>query len=204
MNILHIDSGITSNSASRELTQRVVDRLQAQGPAQVTYHDLHAKPVEHLTADALGFRTGQQATTQAERDQNALSEQLVSEFLAADTIVIGAPMYNFNIASQLKSWLDRIAQGGRTFRYTEKGPEGLAGGRRVIVVSTRGGQYAGTPLEAMMDHQEAYLRAMFGFMGIHDIEFVRAERLAMDRDASMAAARAHIDALLPEAQALAA
>ncbi|ARU05246.1 FMN-dependent NADH-azoreductase [Comamonas serinivorans] len=195
MKLLHIDSAITSNSASRELTHYIVDRLTTEGD-QVQHLDLHAQPIDHLAAVSLGFRTGQQAATQAERDQNALSEQLVSQFLDADTIVIGAPMYNFSIPSQLKAWLDRLAQAGRTFRYTEKGPEGLAGGRRVIVVSTRGGQYAGTPFETAMDHQEAFLRTMFGFMGIANVEIVRAERLAMDRDGSLAAAKAHIDATL--------
>ena len=199
MKLLHIDSGITANSASRELTQYLVERLQdADGPTTVDDLDLHAQPIEHLAAVSLGFRTGQDATTQAERDQNALSEKLVSQFLAADTVVIGAPMYNFAIPSQLKAWLDRIAQAGRTFRYTASGPEGLAGDKRVIVVSTRGGQYAGTPAEVAMDHQEAYLRAIFGFMGIQNVEIVRAERLAMDRDASIAAAKAQIDELARE------
>ena len=188
MNILHIDSGITPNSASRELTQRVVDRLQAQGPAQVTYHDLHAKPIEHLTADALGFRTGQQATTQAERDQNALSEQLVSEFLAADTIVIGAPMYNFGIPSTLKSWFDYVLRAGITFSYSEAGPEGLLKNKRAIVVESRGGLYSSGPAQSL-DSQEPHLRTMLGFAGITDVTFIRAEKLGYGPEAREEAIR---------------
>ena len=97
--------------------------------------------------DSLGFRLGLDAAqlTPAQKRENALSEQLVSQFLAADVVVVGAPMYNFTIPSQLKAWIDRIAQAGRTFRYTEQGPEGLAGGKTVIVVSTRGGVYSASP-----------------------------------------------------------
>ena len=202
MNILHIDSAITPNSASRELTQHTVDLLLAANPgAQVQRLDLHAQPIDHLAAVSLGFRTGQEAATADERAQNALSEQLVSQFLAADVVVIGAPMYNFSVPSQLKAWIDRVAQAGRTFRYTANGPEGLAGGKRVIVLSSRGGQYAGTPFEAAMDHQEAYLRAVFSFFGLPEIEIVRAERLAMDHDASLEAAKASLDELLEVAVA---
>ena len=202
MNILHIDSAITPNSASRELTQHTVDLLLAANPgAQVQRLDLHAQPIDHLAAVSLGFRTGQEAATADERAQNALSEQLVSQFLAADVVVIGAPMYNFSVPSQLKAWIDRVAQAGRTFRYTANGPEGLAGGKRVIVLSSRGGQYAGTPFEAAMDHQEAYLRAVFSFFGLPEIEIVRAERLAMDHDASLEAAKASLDELLEGAVA---
>ena len=202
MNILHIDSAITPNSASRELTQHTVDLLLAANPgAQVQRLDLHAQPIDHLAAVSLGFRTGQEAATADQRAQNALSEQLVSQFLAADVVVIGAPMYNFSVPSQLKAWIDRVAQAGRTFRYTANGPEGLAGGKRVIVLSSRGGQYAGTPFEAAMDHQEAYLRAVFSFFGLPEIEIVRAERLAMDHDASLEAAKASLDELLEAAVA---
>jgi len=128
----------------------------------------------------------------------ALTDTLVEEFLAADVVVIGAPMYNFAIPTQLKAWIDRIAQAGRTFRYTPAGPEGLAGGRRVVIASARGGRYAGTAAEAMLDHQEAYLRAVLGFMGITDIEVIRAEGTAMGpaaREAALAAAWDRVDGL---------
>ena len=104
------------------------------------------------------------------------------DFMTADVVVIGAPMYNFTIPSQLKAWIDRIAQAGRTFRYTEKGPEGLAGGKTVIVASTRGGIYSSGPA-AGMDHQESYLKAVLGFLGVTDVRFVRAEGLAMGDEA---------------------
>jgi len=142
--------------------------------------------------DSLGFRLGIESSelTPAQRRENAVTERLLSQFLAADVVVIGAPMYNFTIPSQLKAWIDRIAQAGRTFRYTAAGPEGLAGGKTVIVVSTRGGQYAGLPLEAM-DHQESYLRTLFGFLGVTDVRIVRAEGLSMGdavREKALAAA----------------
>jgi len=106
----------------------------------------------------------------------------VNELLASDVIVVGAPMYNFSVPSQLKAWIDRVAQAGRTFKYTETGPVGLAGGKKVIVASTRGGMYSAGPAAAM-DFQEAYLKTVFGFFGITDVQFVRAERLAMGPDA---------------------
>ena len=129
--------------------------------------------------------------------ENAVSEALVSQFLAADVIVVGAPLYNFTIPSQLKSWIDRIAQAGRTFTYTDKGSKGLAGGKTVIVASTRGGVYSTTEGGRAMEHQESYLQTVFGFLGITDVRFVRAEGLAMGAEAkakAMAAAQVAIEA----------
>ena len=131
--------------------------------------------------------------TEAQRAENALSEQLVSQFLAAEVIVIGAPFYNFSIPTQLKAWIDRLAQPGRTFRYTEKGPEGLAKGKTVIVASTRGGVYSTSEGGQAMEHQESYLKVVMGFFGITDVRIVRAEGLAMGDDAratALSAARA--------------
>jgi FMN-dependent NADH-azoreductase len=119
-------------------------------------------------------------------------------FLAADIVVVGAPMYNFGIPSQLKAWIDRLAVAGRTFRYTEKGPEGLAGGKRVIIASSRGGLYGPQSGMAALDHQETYLRAIFNFFGITDITFIRAEGVAFgeaQREQALAAARADIGKL---------
>jgi FMN-dependent NADH-azoreductase len=118
--------------------------------------------------------------------------------LAADVVVIGAPMYNFGIPSQLKAWIDRVAQAGRTFKYGADGAVGLATGKRVIVASSRGGQYAGKPFEQALDHQEAYLRAVLGFLGMNDVTVVRAEGVAMGPDAkaaAMEAAHRQIDGL---------
>ena len=117
---------------------------------------------------------------------------------AADVIVIGAPLYNFSIPSQLKAWIDRVAQAGRTFTYTEKGPQGLAGGKTVIVASTRGGVYSTTDGGRAMEHQESYLQTVFSFFGIADVRFVRAEGLAMGaapKAAALAAAELEIKAL---------
>src|SRR4029077_20934756 len=129
----------------------------------------------HFTADAIGIKTGVQAEpTEAQRFENAVSERLESQFLASDVIIIGAPFYNFSIPTQLNAWIDRLAQAGRTFKYTEKGPVGLAGGKTVIIASTRGGKYFGNSAMEAMEHQESYLKTIFGFVGITDIRFVRA------------------------------
>lgn len=181
MKILHLDSSILDDaSVSRQLSSEIVSKLRQQHPdAQVTSRDLVADPIPYLTGSiAAGFRApaGTPVTDPHTLAEHTRSTQLADEFLASDVIVIGAPMYNFSVASQLKSWLDRIAQVGRTFRYTVNGPIGLSGGRCVIIASTRGGMYSeGTA--AGMDFQESYLKAFFGFLGITDVHFVRAERL---------------------------
>jgi FMN-dependent NADH-azoreductase len=169
--ILHIDASISGdNSASRSISRSVVDGLKRSQPAAtVVYRDLVEQPLAHLTLDAFA-------------DTSTLDE-----FLAADTIVIGAPMYNFTLPSQLKAWIDRILVAGTTFRYTENGPEGLAGGKRVIVALARGGVYdAGSPAAAL-EHLETYLRGVFNFIGIEP-EFVAADGLAIgpeQREASI-------------------
>ncbi|NUZ07862.1 FMN-dependent NADH-azoreductase [Piscinibacter koreensis] len=196
MKLLHVDSSpLGSASVSRALGREVVAQWTASHPGtRVEYLDLVTEGPAHLDADALGFRlaTGA-APTPAQQRENALTERLVSQFLAADVVVIGAPMVNFGVTSQLKAWIDRIAQAGRTFRYTAAGPEGLATGKTVIVVSTRGGRYAGVPAEAM-DHQESYLKAVLGFFGIADVRIVRAEGLSMGDEAkARALAAAAVD-----------
>lgn len=204
MQILHIDSSITgAQSVTRQLTADIVAALlQAQPEARVEHLDLAVSAPTHLSAQSLGFRTGQAAATEVERQENAISEALVSQFLAADTIVVGAPFYNFTIPTQLKAWLDRVAQAGRTFRYTASGPEGLAKGKKVIVASARGGMYSTSEAGQAMEHQESYLKVMFGFMGITDVSFVRAEGVAMGPEARTAAidkAVSGIEQLLPVA-----
>jgi FMN-dependent NADH-azoreductase len=183
MKLLHIDSSaLGANSVSRQLTQRVVAQWRAGHPGLVVdYLDLAQDAPTHLSLESLGFRAGPsaQGLTEAQRRENAVSEKLVSQFLAADVVVVGAPMYNFSIPSQLKAWIDRVAQVGRTFKYTETGPQGLAGGKTVIVASSRGGVYSTNPALAGLDHQESYLKTVFGFFGVTDIRFVRAEGMAM-------------------------
>lgn len=178
MKILHIDSSILdSGSLTRDLSATVVAEILARHPAaEVSRRDVVENEIRHLDgAIAAGFRpTGFGDFDDATVTEHGVSETLVAEFLASDILVIGAPMYNFSVPSQLKAWMDRIAQAGRTFKYTEKGPVGLSGGKRVIVVSARGGFYADGPL-ARMDFQESYLRAFFGFLGITDVHVIRAE-----------------------------
>ena len=187
MKLLHIDSSaLGGNSVSRELTRRVVAQWKSTHPhTKVESLDLAADAPNHLNADSLGFRLGVGAAglNEVQRRENEISERLVSQFLVADVVVIGAPLYNFSIPTQLKAWIDRIAQAGRTFKYTDKGPVGLAGGKTVIVASSRGGMYFGNPAMEAIEHQESYLKAIFGFMGITDVRFVRAEGVAMGDEA---------------------
>jgi FMN-dependent NADH-azoreductase len=181
MKLLHIDSSVLgANSVSRALTARTVAEWQATHPGTtVEYLDLAVDAPSHLDGNSLGFRAPQADATEVQRRENAISEALVSQFLAADVIVVGAPLYNFSIPSQLKAWIDRVAQVGRTFKYTENGPVGLAGGKTVIVASTRGGIYSTSDAGRALEHQESYLQTVFGFFGITDVRFVRAEGVAM-------------------------
>lgn len=194
MKLLHIDSSaLGGQSVSRELTRRTVAQWQAAHPGTVVeYLDLAADAPTHLDMDSLGFRLGldDARLTEVQKRENAISEKLVSQFLAADVVVVGAPMYNFSIPSQLKAWIDRIAQAGRTFRYTEQGAQGLAGGKTVIVASSRGGVYSPNPALASLDHQESYLETVFGFMGVTDVRFVRAEGVALGEAAKAQALEA--------------
>lgn len=186
MQILHLDSSIlTDASASRALTAAIVSYILREHPgAQVSYRDLVQEAIPHLDGPiAAGFRPVHSDDASAGvAQEHARSQALVAELLASDTIVIGAPMYNFSVASQLKAWIDRVVQPGRTFQYTATGPVGLATGKRVIVASTRGGAYAAGPATAM-DFQEDYLKVMFGFIGISDVRFVRAENLSRGDEA---------------------
>jgi FMN-dependent NADH-azoreductase len=191
MKLLHVDSSILGqNSASRELSAAIVARWQDTVPGlEVVYRDLDAAPLPHLSGGSLAAADPIEATAAA---------QALQEFLDADIVVLGAPMYNFGIPSTLKAWIDRLAVAGKTFHYTANGAEGLAGGKRVIVASSRGGFHQDAP----SDFQEPYLRFMFGFFGITDVEFVRAEGLAISteqRAKSLEEAHAAIRTPLAEA-----
>ena len=200
MKLLHVDSSILgTHSVSRQLSAEVVAEWRKNHPdTQVEHLDLALNAPSHFSADAMGIKSGLQAEpTQAQRFENALSEQLVSQFLASDVIVVGAPLYNFTIPTQLKAWIDRLAQIGRTFKYTDQGAMGLATGKTVIVVSTRGGVYSTSEGGQAMEHQESYLKVIFGFFGITDVRCVRAEGVAMGetpKAAALSAARADIAA----------
>ncbi|MBC7682620.1 MAG: NAD(P)H-dependent oxidoreductase [Ferruginibacter sp.] len=191
MKLLQIDSSILgANSVTRTLTAQITAHWHATHPGTTIEHlDLAIDTPRHLSAESLGFRipVADDTLTPAQRAENALSEQLVQQFLAADVIVIGAPMYNFTIPTQLKAWIDRICQAGRTFSYTATGPVGLAGGKTVIVALGRGGMYSASEGGRAKEHQESYLGVVFGFLGITDIRFVRAEGVAMGPDAKAAA-----------------
>ncbi len=199
MKLLHIDSSIlAANSVSRQLTGNIVNQWTASHPGTtVDYLDLATNTPSHLSAESLGFRLPAGTDlSDVQKRENAVSEALVAQFLAADVIVVGAPLYNFSIPSQLKAWIDRVAQVGRTFKYTEKGPVGLAGGKTVIVASTRGGVYSTSEGGRAMEHQESYLQTVFGFFGITDVRFVRAEGIAMgEAKKAEALASAAVDTL---------
>ena len=199
MKLLHIDSSILGdNSASRQLSQRVVAAWQAAEPsAQVVYRDLAADAISHFSAATLvAAGTPDELRDAAQQHEARLSSETLQEFLAADAVVIAAPMYNFTVPTQLKAWIDRIAVAGQTFRYTEAGPEGLCGNKKVIVVSTSGGLHVGQPTGVA--HEE-FLKVFLGFIGITDVEFVRAHGLAYGdehRSNAMQAAQAKIDSEL--------
>ncbi|WP_339428232.1 MULTISPECIES: FMN-dependent NADH-azoreductase [unclassified Pseudomonas] len=183
MKLLHIDSSILGdNSASRQLSAGVVKAWQAaESGVEVTYRDLASEAINHFSGATLGaLGTAAEQRDAAQKHEADLSASSLAEFLAADAVVIGAPMYNFTIPTQLKAWIDRIAVAGQTFRYTEAGPEGLCGNKKVIIVSTSGGLHAG---QASGAAHEGYLKLLFGFLGITDIEIVRAEGLAYGDDA---------------------
>jgi FMN-dependent NADH-azoreductase len=191
MKLLHLDSSaLGTQSVTRELSAAIVARWQDAVPGvAIKYRDLDANPIAHLTADAL---SGADALAKAD------GECTLAQFLDSDVVVIGAPMYNFGVPSTLKAWIDRVAVAGKTFRYGENGPEGLAGGKKVIVASGRGGIHGNGPA----DFQENYLRQVFSFLGVSDIEFVRAEGVAYSpqhRAEALAAAHASIPSPLREA-----
>ena len=201
MKLLHIDSSILGEaSASRELSAAIVAALSRAMPGlEVVRRDLDADPIPHLDSGSLAAVRPDIAADGTARIAAEKGAAALDEFLDAEIVVIGAPMYNFTIPSQLKAWIDHIIIAGKTFRYSETGAQGLAGGKKVIIASSRGGLYApGTP-QAANDFQETYLRAILGFIGIEDIEIVRAEGLALgpeQRETAMRAALASVSSVV--------
>ena len=195
MQILRIDSSTTGDqSISRKLTDELLAHFTAKHPeAKVVTRDLVAEPLPHIdpiTTSAIRTppETHEEAVSAAYPEQRAV----LDEFLASDVVIVGAPMYNFSIPSQLKAWLDRLGVPGVTFRYSEAGPEGLAGGRKVVIASARGGAYAN---EDMAENQESLLKTFFGFVGVDDLDFVRVEKTGFGPEAieeGFAAAKAEI------------
>ena len=198
--LLHIDSSVLGpHSVSRQLSAAIVDQLRQATPGfEITYRDLTANPLAHLSGAHLAVAQGASNPDPALQREIATSEAVLAEFLAADTIVLGAPMYNFTIPSQLKAWIDRIAVRGQTFRYGAQGPEGLCGNKRVIAAISRGGFYgAGTPMAAL-EHLETYLRSVFGFIGVTKLEFIAADGIQVGpehREKALASALEAVTAL---------
>ena len=188
--ILHVDSSPTGDrSVSRKLTAKAIAELTKQHPgAAVIERDLASDPLPHLNGLTIGaFFTPPGNRNELLSEAVRLSDQLVDEVLAADAIVIGAPMHNFGIPSSLKAWIDHVVRAGRTFQYTEKGPVGLVpADKRVIVALARGGDYSNERMKAF-DHQETYLRTVLGFIGLTNTSFVRAEGVAAGPDGAMRA-----------------
>lgn len=199
MNILQINSSARSEgSHSTRLANTITARVQAANPAAtVAVRDLSRQPHPALDESALGalFTPAEQRTAE-QAARVALDDALIAEIQAADVVVLGAPMYNFGISTQLKNWIDAISRARVTFQYTDKGPEGLLKGKKVYVALTRGGAYRDTPA----DSQVPYLKTIFTFLGMTDVQFVYAESLAMGPEAeqkSLASAQAQIEEALP-------
>jgi FMN-dependent NADH-azoreductase len=203
MKLLHIDSSIQgSRSVSRQLTASIVARLKQTTPSlEIAYRDIAAMPVPHHSEALLNLKIkalsergalhagtiqvqvtdapGNAAASAQLQHDFATVNAVLNEFVAADIVVLGAPMYNFGIPGQLKTWIDCLASPGQTFRYTATGAEGLCGAKRIIVGSSRGGFYSAPSPMAALDHQESYLTGFFGFLGVSDIAFVRAEGVSL-------------------------
>ena len=206
-NILIVtSSALGPNSASTRIADEYAALLRRAHPeATIGRRDVGSDPIPHLTVDTVGAIRGT-PSTDAGRDTLELSDRLVGELQAADLIVIASPMYNFGISSTLKTWFDHVLRAGITFRYTEAGPEGLLKGKKAVVIESRGGVYSDGPA-AIMDSQEGHLRGMLSFMGVEDVTFVRAERLAFGpevAEASIATAIAELGSRTADELALAA
>jgi FMN-dependent NADH-azoreductase len=199
-NILHIDSSVRSTgSLTRQLGGEYIAKLKAANPAAtVVTRDLAANPLPHLTEQVIGaYFTPAEQRNAEQAAAIKTSDALVDELLAADTIVIGAPMYNFSVTSGLKAWIDHVARAGRTFQYGANGIEGLVTGKKVVVFVASGGVYSEGPAAAY-DHITTYLRAVLGFLGLTDVTFIVAEGVAMGEEAvanALAKNRAEIDAI---------
>ncbi len=185
MKLLHLDSSVLgANSVSRQLSTAAVDRLRKSTPGlEITYRDLAEQPLPHLSGAHLAAAQGASPETKAVQQDVAQSQAVLEEFLAADIVVIGAPMYNFSVSSQLKAWIDRIAVAGKTFRYGPGGVEGLLGGKRIIIAISRGGLYGPGAPAAAFEHLQTYLQGVFGFLGVTDLEFIIAEGVMMGPEA---------------------
>ncbi|KTC84992.1 FMN-dependent NADH-azoreductase [Legionella brunensis] len=202
MKLLAIDASILGeHSVSRQLMQHFLKHWQQKYPkSETVYRDLDAQPISHLSQEILNAK--QKSTQELPltlQQELTLSETLINELLAAEEIVIGAPMYNFSIPTSLKAWIDRVVAAGRTFRYTDQGVFGLATGKKLNIISTRGNHYTNSASMQAMDHQESYLKTIFNFIGITEIKIIRAEGLHLGesiRKKAIAAAEQKVRELL--------
>jgi FMN-dependent NADH-azoreductase len=194
-------SALGPASVSNQLVEDAVTRLRSSDPdLKIIARDLGGSPIPHLTVDSATALRGAEPANAAQAAARALSDQLIAELKSADRLVIGAPMYNFGIASTLKTWFDYVLRAGITFRYTESGPAGLLEGKRAIVIESRGGLYSEGPAQPL-DSQEPHLRNLLGFMGISDVTFVRAEKLAFGpeaREQAIDGARTQLGHVIPQ------
>ncbi len=195
-------SALGEASVSSQLVREALDALRDHDPElQITTRDLGSDPIPHLTPDSASAIRGAEPVNAPQAAARALSDALVAELKAADTVIIGSPMYNFGITSTLKTWFDHVLRAGVTFSYGANGPVGLLQGKRAIVVESRGGLYSEGPAKAM-DSQEPHLRNLLGFIGIADVTFVHAEKLGFGpeaREQALTKARAQLGALVESA-----
>lgn len=203
--LLVINSSVSgTDSASRALVEHaVVELVKANPGALILRRDVGAAPIPHLTTETLA---GVRGTPQTESEQRTrrLSDELIAELRAADTIVIGAPMYNFGVPTGLRAWFDYVLRAGETFAYSEAGPTGLLAGKCAIIIESRGGLYSEGPAKAF-DFQEPYLRQLLGFIGVTDVTFIHAEKIgfgAQARDAAIGTAKVKLTALARTSVAL--
>jgi FMN-dependent NADH-azoreductase len=186
MKILHLDSSITGPySTSRQLSAGVVAAQVAQNPgAEIIYRDLATEPAMHLSPAHMAVFQGGAVESDALGQDLALGGQYIEELIAADVLVIGVPMYNFTIPTQLKAWIDRVAVAGKTFRYTETGPVGLLpAGKKAFLATSSGGFYSGESPAKFLEHAESYLRGVLALMGLKDVTVFRAEGIGLGPDA---------------------
>jgi FMN-dependent NADH-azoreductase len=198
--LLHIDSSVLGpHSVSRQLSAAIVERLRRVTPdLEVAYRDLTVTPLAHLSGAHLAAAQGAANPDATVQQEIATSQAVLAEFLVADTIVLGAPMYNFTIPSQLKAWIDRVVIAGKTFKYDAQGPRGLAGDKRIIVAISRGGFYGPGAPAAALEHLESYLRGIFGFIGVTRLEFISADGIQVGpehREKALAGALEAVTAL---------
>jgi FMN-dependent NADH-azoreductase len=192
MKILHLDSSVTGEkSVSRPLTAAAADKLKSLNPgAEYVYRDLVKNTLRHYTAVIRLYGQDLPQVTEQQKAELESGKEILEEFLSANTVLIGAPMYNFNIPSQLKAWVDLICVPGKTFQYGANGPEGLCGDKKVIIISSRGGAYGPGSAFEPFDHQEKYLRHVLTFLGVKDITVITAEGVAMGPDKAAEAVEA--------------